>query len=91
MVKRSRRDDEDFATNALRVVEESIGAPLADPAQRPKNPNAKALGRLGGLKGGVARAKGMTAEQRSASAQKAARTRWAKHQANPAPADVHQE
>lgn len=43
-----------------------------------KNPAAVALGRLGGLKGGKARAKKMTAEERSASARKAAKARWGK-------------
>jgi hypothetical protein len=43
-----------------------------------KNAAAVALGRLGGLKGGRARARKLTAEQRRASARKAARARWAK-------------
>lgn len=37
-----------------------------------------ALGRLGGLKGGVARAKKLSAKKRSAIAKKAAQKRWAK-------------
>jgi hypothetical protein len=43
---------------------------------RDKNPAAVALGRLGGLKGGKARARKLTAEQRQASARKAAVARW---------------
>jgi hypothetical protein len=43
-----------------------------------KDPAAAALGRKGGLKGGVARAARLTPEQRSASARKAVRARWAK-------------
>jgi hypothetical protein len=43
-----------------------------------KNPNAVALGRLGGLKGGKARAKALTAEQRSEIARNAAEKRWKK-------------
>jgi len=43
-----------------------------------KNPAAVALGRLGGLKGGKARAKKLTPEQRSAIAKKAAESRWNK-------------
>ena len=39
---------------------------------------AKQLGRRGGLKGGPARAKKMTAEERSESARKASQARWAK-------------
>ena len=41
-----------------------------------KNPAAVALGRLGGLKGGKARAKKLTASQRSDIAKKAAMKRW---------------
>lgn len=41
-----------------------------------KNPLAVALGRLGGLKGGRARADKLSQEQRSASASKAAKARW---------------
>jgi hypothetical protein len=43
-----------------------------------KNPHATALGRLGGLKGGPARAARLTARQRRESARKAAIARWAK-------------
>lgn len=43
-----------------------------------KNPAAVALGRLGGLKGGKARAKKLTPEQRKAIAKKAAESRWGK-------------
>ena len=43
-----------------------------------KNPHAQALGRLGGLKGGKARAAKMTPEQRKESARKAAKARWSK-------------
>jgi hypothetical protein len=43
-----------------------------------KNPMAVALGRLGGLKGGRARAAIMTPSERSKSAKKAAQARWAR-------------
>lgn len=43
-----------------------------------KNPAAVMLGRLGGLKGGKARAKKLTAQERSAIAKQAAQTRWQK-------------
>ncbi len=43
-----------------------------------KNPAAVALGRLGGQKGGKARAQKLTAKRRSEIAKKAARTRWGK-------------
>jgi hypothetical protein len=42
-----------------------------------KNPHAVSLGRIGGLKGGKARAAKLTAEQRSEIARKASNTRWA--------------
>ena len=41
-----------------------------------KNPAAVALGRLGGLKGGKARAESLTAKKRSEIAKKAASARW---------------
>jgi hypothetical protein len=43
-----------------------------------KNPHAVALGRLGGKKGGKARLKTMTPEERSESARKAAIARWSR-------------
>lgn len=43
-----------------------------------KNPAAVALGKLGGAKGGKARAEKLTPEQRSEIARKAAKARWAK-------------
>jgi hypothetical protein len=43
-----------------------------------KNPAAVELGRLGGLKGGAARAANMTPKQRSTSASNASKARWKK-------------
>lgn len=43
---------------------------------------ARLLGRLGGLKGGPARAKKLSAKRRREIAQKAIRTRWAKAKAD---------
>jgi hypothetical protein len=43
-----------------------------------KNPNAVALGKLGGSKGGKIRAQRLTAEQRKEIARKAVKARWAK-------------
>jgi hypothetical protein len=48
------------------------------PAQPVKNPHAQALGKLGGLKGGKARAAKLTPEQRAEIARKAAAARWKK-------------
>ena len=48
-----------------------------EPQERPeKNPAAVALGRLGGLKGGRARAESLSPERRREIARKAARARW---------------
>lgn len=41
-----------------------------------KNPNAQALGRLGGVKGGPARAKALKPARRTEIASKAACARW---------------
>ena len=42
----------------------------------PKDPRAVALGRLGGLKGGPARAKALTSQRRRQIARRAIQTRW---------------
>lgn len=57
----------------LRLTEEEIELP-----EQVKNPAAQALGRLGGLKGGRARAASMTPEHRKEVAKKAAEARWRK-------------
>jgi hypothetical protein len=53
------------------------GSPLPDP-HKGKNPAAVALGRLGGAKGGAARAAALSPRKRSAIAKKAAAARWGK-------------
>ena len=52
-------------------------------AKMKKNAAAVALGRLGGLKGGKARAAKLTAAKRRASARKAVLARWAKAKKGP--------
>ena len=47
-------------------------------AEREKNPAAVALGRLGGLKGGKARAEKLSESRRKEIAAKAAATRWSR-------------
>jgi hypothetical protein len=47
-----------------------------------KNKAAQALGKLGGLKGGKARAAALSPEARKAIASKAAQARWKKQQAD---------
>ena len=53
---------------------ESVEVPELTPEER--HAAAVALGRLGGKKGGKARAAKMTAEERKESARKAAQARW---------------
>ena len=70
---------------AFEIVQEAVGdAPApAEPDEPEKNPHAVALGRLGGKKGGIARAKALSKKRRSEIARKAARTRWSKREASP--------
>lgn len=72
--------DYDFATLARKVVEQAIGekldgSPLDNPDEG-KNPAAVALGKLGGAKGGAARAAALSPAKRKAIARKAAKARW---------------
>ncbi len=78
MPKRSSKKREDVNVIASRIVEEATGEPTPKPEDTTKNPAAVALGRLGGLKGGKARAEKLTPEQRSEIAKKAAQARWSK-------------
>ena len=76
----SKPRDHDFATVALSVVERAIGekmdgSPRID-KDAGKNPAAVALGRLGGMKGGKARAAKLTPERRAEIARNAAAKRW---------------
>lgn len=68
----------DFSQIAHAIVE--LATDEKDQAEEPttKNPAAVELGRLGGLKGGPARAKKLSKGKRSSIAQKAAQTRWNK-------------
>jgi len=77
MPKRSRKKkSRDINILASEIVEEATGEPTPKPENSTKNPAAVALGRLGGLKGGKARASKLTPEQRREIARKAAKTRW---------------
>lgn len=51
-------------------------------APHEKDPLAVALGRRGGLKGGVARAKNLSAKRRKEIAKKAVAARWARREAD---------
>jgi hypothetical protein len=64
--KPKHQGPEDFAESAFRVFQEAIGeTPPEEKQAFTKNPAAVELGRLGGLKGGKARAAKLTPEQRS--------------------------
>jgi hypothetical protein len=71
-------------TIASRIVEQATAEEPSEPEveatpeEPTKNPAAVALGRMGGLKGGAARAKSLTKKRRAEIAKKAAKTRWAK-------------
>lgn len=68
----------DLSQLAKRIVDEATGeAPKTEPPPE-KNAAAVALGKLGGKKGGAARAAALTPEQRSEIAKIAATTRWKK-------------
>jgi hypothetical protein len=74
----------DVAETAFRVMQEAIGeAPkTSPPGQRTaKNADAVSRGRKGGERGGKVRSQGMTGDQRSQAAAKAARARW-KHKSD---------
>src|SRR4051794_19377490 len=71
----SKQKGRDFASNALRVVEQAIGehmdgTPLEE-AESQKTGRAES-----GKKGGQSRAKALTVSQRRQIAMKAARARW---------------
>lgn len=76
MPDRSRKRLRDVNELAAQIVNEATGeAPPFDPDEG-KDPAAVALGRKGGLKGGMARAAKMTPEERSEAARRAAQARW---------------
>jgi len=80
MPKRSN-PKRDFMEVARGIVEQAIGeqmdgSPLPEPEPDTRNPNAVALGRMGGRKGGRSRAKKLSAAKRKAIAKKGAAARW---------------
>ena len=60
------------------IVDITIGEGPLDPPKKEKNPAAVELGRLGGAKGGRARAEKLSPEMRKIIAQKGAEARWKK-------------
>ena len=80
--KRKKREH-GFAVTAFRVFQEAVGE--AEESESPPEPTSEerhaaavALGRLGGKKGGPARAAALSPAKRKAIAKKAAAARWAK-------------
>lgn len=70
-----KKKEHDFSVTAFRVVQEATGQVT------PKHKatiDFKALGHLGGLKGGRARAERLSPERRVEIAKKAATARWGK-------------
>ena len=61
---------------AKMVVDMVYGEAEPEPESPAKNPAAVALGRLGGAKGGKARADSLSAERRVEIARRAAQARW---------------
>lgn len=77
MQDRSRNKKLDFNQLAKSILDKAtIDEVLTKAAQEGKNPAAVLLGRMGGLKGGKARANKLSAEERSEIAKKAAMVRW---------------
>lgn len=86
MPKRSSKDENEMAFGGLQELlrrdeARDKGEPIDHPEEPAddtpqKNPAAVALGRLGGLKGGKARAEKLSAKKRKAIAKKAAEARW---------------
>ena len=86
MVKKTKSTD--VNVTAFEILKAVTGEPAESPrngkpakkSPKPpipvKNPAAVALGRLGGLKGGKARANSLTPKQRKDIAKKAAESRW---------------
>jgi len=74
MEKKKKPTDENVtAFDILNAITGEEETPIKE-----KNPAAVALGRLGGLKGGKARAEKLSKNKRSEIARKAAQIRWGK-------------
>jgi hypothetical protein len=79
----SKKRPRDINQLAKYIVDLSTGNPITEDispiAEKEKNPAAVSLGRLGGLKGGKARAAKLTDERKSEIASKAATAKWTKY------------
>ncbi len=71
-----KRSSKDLNQTAFNIVQQSTGQAVPLPA---KNPAAVALGRLGGLKGGNARAANLSSKKRKEIAKQGAVQKWKKY------------
>ena len=78
MPKRSSTDENQLAKSIIDQIIAETESEDFGKEQPQKNPAAVALGRLGGQKGGKARAASLTPERRKEIAKKAAAARWKK-------------
>jgi hypothetical protein len=90
MPKRSRTGKPDINQMASNMIDAIAGElPNEQTPETGKNPAAVALGRLGGLKGGKARAAKLSKRRKREIAHKAATARWRKRSlAPPKPHDI---
>jgi hypothetical protein len=80
----AKKKSSDVNVTAFEILNSIVGEPPILPiilsrkkkAPPAKNPAAVALGRLGGLKGGKARARKLSAKRRAEIAREAAQARW---------------
>jgi hypothetical protein len=78
MPKRSRTGKPDVNQMAANLIDAISGDLPEEQPDKDKNPAAVALGKLGGLKGGKARAAKLSPKRRKEIARKAAQSRWNK-------------
>ena len=76
MAEKRKKKPADVNLLAAAIVRMATEEPTEEKPIKEKNPAAVALGRLGGLKGGKARAEKLSAKKRKEIAKKAAQARW---------------
>lgn len=78
MLKRSRMGKPDVNQMASNLIDAIAGDLPIEPPETGKNAAAVALGRLGGLKGGNARAAKLSTKRKQQIARTAAKARWSR-------------
>lgn len=73
-----KKRSSDVNVTAFQIAQEATKGKHSEFPAKEKNPAAVVLGRLGGLKGGPARAKKLSKKRRKEIARKAAQFRWGK-------------